>query len=234
MELFYECWLYAVLFEKNLFHFYLTGVFIGLGLSGVIPAMHYVITDGFWAAVNYAALGWLVLMAVLYILGALIYACRVPERIWPGKFDIWVCVIFMLAVFLVMINKVLTVPSCWVTSHVCTCNWICFSLFSNIDFFVVPEPSDIPHICHSCCIRALPWHIRDCYLPTQLWRLCWKPVASLVIIELPSTWMDNVHFTDMYCSVLAFTLCLCMNICIANCLYLYLWNVFSIIFHQCC
>ena len=67
-------------------------MFIGLGLSGVIPAMHYVITDGFWAAVDYAALGWLVLMAVLYILGALIYACRVPERIWPGKFDIWVSV----------------------------------------------------------------------------------------------------------------------------------------------
>jgi len=70
-------------------------VFIGLGLSGVIPAMHYVITDGFWAAVDYAALGWLVLMAVLYILGALIYACRVPERIWPGRFDIWVGVSFL-------------------------------------------------------------------------------------------------------------------------------------------
>lgn len=65
------------------------GVFIGLGLSGVIPAMHYVITDGFWEAINFAALGWLVLMAVLYISGAVIYAVRIPERIWPGKFDIW-------------------------------------------------------------------------------------------------------------------------------------------------
>lgn len=65
------------------------GVFIALGLSGVIPAMHYVITDGFYAAVNFAALGWLVLMAFLYISGALIYAFRIPERIWPGKFDIW-------------------------------------------------------------------------------------------------------------------------------------------------
>ena len=69
------------------------GVFIALGLSGVIPAMHYVITDGFYAAVNFAALGWLVLMAFLYISGALIYAFRIPERIWPGKFDIWVSVI---------------------------------------------------------------------------------------------------------------------------------------------
>ena len=66
------------------------GVFIDLGLSGVIPAMHVVITDGFWSAVNDSALGWLSLMAVLYIVGALIYAARVPERILPGRFDIWV------------------------------------------------------------------------------------------------------------------------------------------------
>lgn len=65
------------------------GMFIGLGLSGVIPAMHYVITDGFYEAIEYAALGWLVLMAILYITGAVIYAVRIPERIWPGKFDIW-------------------------------------------------------------------------------------------------------------------------------------------------
>ncbi|GFO23192.1 adiponectin receptor protein [Plakobranchus ocellatus] len=65
------------------------GVFIALGLSGVVPAMHYVITDGFWHAINFAALGWLVLMALLYIVGAVIYAARIPERIFPGKFDIW-------------------------------------------------------------------------------------------------------------------------------------------------
>jgi predicted membrane channel-forming protein YqfA (hemolysin III family) len=69
---------------------YFTGMYIALGLSGVIPAFHFVITDGFYHAVNYASLGWLVLMAVLYIVGALIYAFRVPERIFPGKFDIWV------------------------------------------------------------------------------------------------------------------------------------------------
>jgi len=67
-----------------------TGVFIGLGLSGVIPAMHYVITNGFHDAIYEAALGWLSLMAILYIIGAVIYAARIPERIWPGRFDIWV------------------------------------------------------------------------------------------------------------------------------------------------
>ena len=68
----------------------ISGVFIGLGLSGVIPAMHYVITNGFYDAIYEAALGWLSLMAILYIIGAVIYAARIPERIWPGRFDIWV------------------------------------------------------------------------------------------------------------------------------------------------
>ena len=66
------------------------GVFIALGLSGVVPAMHYVSIEGFSNAINFAALGWLCLMALLYIVGALIYAFRIPERIFPGKFDIWV------------------------------------------------------------------------------------------------------------------------------------------------
>lgn len=63
---------------------------MALGLSGIIPAMHYVITDGFWHAVNFAAMGWLALMALLYIVGAVIYAARIPERIFPGKCDILV------------------------------------------------------------------------------------------------------------------------------------------------
>ena len=66
------------------------GLFVALGLSGVIPAGHFVITDGLSHAFNYAALGWVILMAFLYITGAVIYAARVPERIWPGRFDIWV------------------------------------------------------------------------------------------------------------------------------------------------
>ena len=65
-------------------------MFIALGLSGVVPAMHYVVIEGFYNAINFAALGWLCLMALLYIVGALIYAFRIPERIFPGKFDIWV------------------------------------------------------------------------------------------------------------------------------------------------
>jgi adiponectin receptor len=32
---------------------------------------------------------YLVLQGVLYIVGAVIYALRIPERFAPGKFDIW-------------------------------------------------------------------------------------------------------------------------------------------------
>ena len=43
------------------------GLFIGLGLSGVIPAIHYSAREGLTAAFTTGALGWLLLMAALYI-----------------------------------------------------------------------------------------------------------------------------------------------------------------------
>ena len=65
-------------------------MFVALGLSGLIPAVHFILTVGSHKAFNVGALGWLILMAVLYIMGAVLYACRIPERLFPGKFDIWV------------------------------------------------------------------------------------------------------------------------------------------------
>lgn len=32
----------------------------------------------------------LIVLGLLYILGAVFYALRVPERWFPGKFDLWV------------------------------------------------------------------------------------------------------------------------------------------------
>ena len=63
------------------------GVFVALGLSGVVPAAHYILWEGFYHAWNMAAMGYLFLMAFLYIFGAFLYAARIPECIWPGKFD---------------------------------------------------------------------------------------------------------------------------------------------------
>lgn len=63
-------------------------LFVALGLSAVIPGCHHWYLHGFWVSVNEASAGWMILMAVLYISGAVIYAMRVPEKYFPGKCDI--------------------------------------------------------------------------------------------------------------------------------------------------
>jgi adiponectin receptor len=65
-------------------------MFVAFGLSGLIPAVHYILKDGSDVAFNAGALGWLFLMAFLYIAGAGLYAARIPERLFPGYCDIWV------------------------------------------------------------------------------------------------------------------------------------------------
>ncbi|XP_070543572.1 adiponectin receptor protein 1-like isoform X2 [Ptychodera flava] len=64
------------------------GVFIAMGLSAVIPAVHFFIQTGFPSAFEAGAVGWMALMATMYITGAILYAVRVPERFFPGKCDI--------------------------------------------------------------------------------------------------------------------------------------------------
>lgn len=76
-------------FSESRFRPLRAAVFTTFGLSGVIPAIHYTILEGWLNAVYFASLGWLILMGVLYILGALIYTFRIPECLFPGKFDIW-------------------------------------------------------------------------------------------------------------------------------------------------
>lgn len=65
------------------------GVFIFFGLSGIAPATHYGIVNGWEKSLEEVAIGWLILMGSLYITGALFYAMRIPERFFPGKLDIW-------------------------------------------------------------------------------------------------------------------------------------------------
>lgn len=65
------------------------GLFIALGLTGVVPACHLVLLEGLHAAVSQFGLLHLIIMAFLYIGGAVLYAFRIPESIYPGKFDIW-------------------------------------------------------------------------------------------------------------------------------------------------
>ena len=64
---------------------------MSFGLSGIIPGLHWVLTQeelDLKASLKYSC-GCLILMGVLYITGALLYALRIPERFFPGKCDVW-------------------------------------------------------------------------------------------------------------------------------------------------
>nr|CAD1837303.1 unnamed protein product [Ananas comosus var. bracteatus] len=62
-------------------------LFFGMGLSGVVPVLHKLVMFWHTPEALYTT-GYEVLMGLLYGLGALVYATRIPERWMPGKFDI--------------------------------------------------------------------------------------------------------------------------------------------------
>ncbi|KAL3270949.1 hypothetical protein HHI36_021454 [Cryptolaemus montrouzieri] len=76
-------------FSKPQWRPFRAGVFMTFGLSGLVPAIHFGVREGYRNVPAMEALGWLFLMGFLYVIGALFYTLRVPERFFPGKFDIW-------------------------------------------------------------------------------------------------------------------------------------------------
>ena len=74
-------------FQDPSFHAYRASLFSILGLLGAFPLIH-----GFRLHQNigevHTALFLEIAMGLLYLLGALIYACKIPERWLPGKFDL--------------------------------------------------------------------------------------------------------------------------------------------------
>lgn len=63
-------------------------MFVGMGLSAIFPVLHGLQIYGPGLMTRKIGLGWMLLQGGLYILGAGIYAARVPERLRPGRFDI--------------------------------------------------------------------------------------------------------------------------------------------------
>lgn len=74
-------------------------------------------------------MGWLFLMALLYIAGALLYAARIPERFFPGKCDL-------------VVSNIMTL----------------FFVFSVALLLSVSIPSDFPSLRGRCCLCPLPRH----------------------------------------------------------------------------
>ncbi|KJZ73331.1 hypothetical protein HIM_07335 [Hirsutella minnesotensis 3608] len=68
---------------------YRAAMFIGLGLSGVIPILHGITVYGFREFDQKMSITLITIHGAMYIFGAVLYAVRWPERSFPGHFDIW-------------------------------------------------------------------------------------------------------------------------------------------------
>jgi len=64
-------------------------LFVCLGGFGFVPSMHFLIMSGWSTALVEASIHRVLIMGGLYILGAVLYGSRIPERFLPGKCDIW-------------------------------------------------------------------------------------------------------------------------------------------------
>lgn len=74
-------------FQSPEYRSFRAGLFFGMGVSGVVPVLHKLVVFRHQPEAIYTT-GYEILMGVLYGLGALVYATRIPERWMPGKFDI--------------------------------------------------------------------------------------------------------------------------------------------------
>ncbi|KAI2640644.1 HlyIII-domain-containing protein [Hypomontagnella submonticulosa] len=68
---------------------YRAAMFVGLGVSGIVPVCHAVSIYGYQSLDERMGLSWVLFQGFLYIFGAFLYAIRWPERSFPGTFDIW-------------------------------------------------------------------------------------------------------------------------------------------------
>ncbi|KAI8617289.1 pPR-type GPCR protein [Chytriomyces sp. MP71] len=66
-----------------------TSLFVAMGLSSVIPIVHIVLEHGWEYASKTMSLYHGIAGGLCYLVGAFLYASRYPERLAPGRFDIW-------------------------------------------------------------------------------------------------------------------------------------------------
>jgi adiponectin receptor len=76
-------------FREPCYRWLRLGLFAFLGLTGLVPGIHFIISHHALQISSALPVIWLIVMAVLYLTGGLAYASQIPERLFPGKFDIW-------------------------------------------------------------------------------------------------------------------------------------------------
>ncbi|KAI9714081.1 MAG: hypothetical protein M1812_006528 [Candelaria pacifica] len=75
-------------FRTSAWRPYRAAMFVMFGLSAIFPVLHGLKLYGVSRMRGQMGLYWVILQGLLYVLGAAMYATRVPERIKPGAFDI--------------------------------------------------------------------------------------------------------------------------------------------------
>ncbi|CAL8576031.1 hypothetical protein XPA_001923 [Xanthoria parietina] len=76
-------------FRHPTFRPYRAAMYAGLGLSAVIFVIHGILLHG-WSLQNQRmSLDWMALMATFNLVGATVYAARIPEKLCPYRYDIF-------------------------------------------------------------------------------------------------------------------------------------------------
>lgn len=75
-------------FDEPKYRVHRMATFLCFGVSGAIPMVHCVISDGMEYQIQSAGIGWMMAMGATYIVGAILYGARIPERFFPGKCDL--------------------------------------------------------------------------------------------------------------------------------------------------
>ncbi|CAG8816519.1 6616_t:CDS:2, partial [Racocetra persica] len=83
------CVAVAPRFRSPHFRWFRTSLFLAMGLSAVVPLAHGITLYGIDACFKAISLNYVLSMGALYVIGALFYGARVPERWYPGTFDIF-------------------------------------------------------------------------------------------------------------------------------------------------
>ncbi|KAM3075702.1 hypothetical protein ACMFMG_007833 [Clarireedia jacksonii] len=64
-------------------------MYAGLGLSALVFIIHSIVIYGWHLQYHRLSLEWIAAVAGLNFIGALAYSLRIPEKWYPGKFDIY-------------------------------------------------------------------------------------------------------------------------------------------------
>ncbi|CAG8727844.1 7874_t:CDS:2, partial [Acaulospora morrowiae] len=76
-------------FRTPSYRIFRTRLFFALGGSAFLPVLHVMSIYGVALTYDVIALKWMMITALLYVFGAVVYGTRMPESLFPGSFDIW-------------------------------------------------------------------------------------------------------------------------------------------------